>query len=191
MEDIIYYKCKCGKTHEILPNYAKYVVEYLDAAKKQDVKATVACPNKKELAIPIRKIYSDYLKEQAKEQAKKTTDMDIRHAQLTDEEVQNAALFDDARQNEDLQILVCYDNGGDSVDRYTIVMTESYEDDHGRMVHMCLNLSEDPTRYMGVSMWGECFLPVGKEMYLGWEVKFEDLPEDIQTHVKERMVENE
>jgi hypothetical protein len=67
MTSVIKYKCKCGKTHDIVPAYLKYVVEFLNVKKG----AQLGCPNNKAIVIPARKIYSNYLKQY--EQEKKQT----------------------------------------------------------------------------------------------------------------------
>jgi hypothetical protein len=59
-EQIINYKCKCGDSHELLPSYLKYVVQYMD----MENRATLNCPKDPSIEIPARKLYKDYLKSQ-------------------------------------------------------------------------------------------------------------------------------
>jgi hypothetical protein len=81
----------------------------------------------------------------------------------------------------------CYDNGGKSFDRYTVVFT-------GRYTHKTnhsfwyLGMSTNPFHPQGYGQHGESnFMPIDRPKYshLGKKIKFENLPEDCQKCVKE------
>ena len=85
-----------------------------------------------------------------------------------------------------MEIIGIYDNNGESLDRYTVVFDEEVMVPSKGKLNMGLALSEDSTHpQKGVSMFVEC-LP-GE--HLGNEIRFEELPEDIQLHVWERIKE--
>lgn len=77
--------------------------------------------------------------------------------------------------------LVIYDNGGETVDRYTVVFTD-WKDEAGWFD--CLGISDNPTHpQYGFSQWGTAELGphLGKRITLG------ELPKEIQEHIKERL----
>jgi hypothetical protein len=76
-----------------------------------------------------------------------------------------------------MQIHKIYDNGGKTIDRYTI-LTEPYY--FGKS---CMALGVDSVGGRGFSQWGEAF----DGPHLGKEITFEDLPEETQAHVIERL----
>lgn len=80
-----------------------------------------------------------------------------------------------------MKIYKVFDNGGATVDRYTVVFTEFVG--HYRK---CLSLSAYPDWPLGVSMWGECI----PGEHLGEEIQLEDLPERLREHVLERIEED-
>lgn len=73
-----------------------------------------------------------------------------------------------------------YDNGGQTVDRYTIILSEG----------VCLSLSDIPDDIgdtddpQGFSQYSQCT----EGEHLGKKIRFEDLPENVQKHVKARLV---
>ena len=80
-----------------------------------------------------------------------------------------------------MKILACYDNGGKTFDRYTIVFdeTEKYHAS-GNVFNACLAIGNDPR---GFSQWSTC--QMGR--HLGKKLKFEELPENVQKHVIARI----
>lgn len=80
-----------------------------------------------------------------------------------------------------MKIIAIYDNGGETMDRYTIVFNTYHN--WQETLRECLALSNDPNSPQGFSQWSSC--QVGK--HLGKKLKFEQLPEHIQKHVEMRM----
>ena len=79
------------------------------------------------------------------------------------------------------QITKIYDNEGKTLDRYTI-LTEPFFIT-GKSCE-CLGLSNNPTHPThGFSQWGDCF--AGE--HLGKEIEFDNLPDDVQEHIIERL----
>jgi hypothetical protein len=81
----------------------------------------------------------------------------------------------------------CYDNGGETADRYTVLYTGRYRHlTAGEYWHRCM--SDHPMHPQGVGMlgfdrnyidnrsWGQR----GGYKHLGKPIKFEDLPPDVQ-----------
>ena len=78
-------------------------------------------------------------------------------------------------------VLACYDNGGRTVDRYSVLFGGSLWDSRmGRNVYV-LCMSGAPTHPQGVSMWSE--MPAYNRGALGKHVRWLDLPEHIRKHV--------
>jgi len=71
----------------------------------------------------------------------------------------------------------CYDDGGKSVDRYTVVYMDQPEG-HGH--YNCVGMSAAPFHPQGVGQ--HSIAKVGR--HLGKRIKFEDLPEDCQKMVR-------
>lgn len=78
-----------------------------------------------------------------------------------------------------LKVIAVYDNGGESLDRYTIVTNERYKS------------RTNPNRYMysaissshyggGVFMWTECL----RGRHLGKKIQLSDLSEELQSKIK-------
>lgn len=78
-----------------------------------------------------------------------------------------------------LKVIAVYDNGGESLDRYTIVTNERYKS------------RVNPNRYMynaissshyggGVFMWTECL----RGRHLGKKIQLTDLSEELQNKIK-------
>lgn len=80
-----------------------------------------------------------------------------------------------------MKIIAIYDNGGETMDRYTIVFNTYH--DHRKTLRECLALSSNPSDPQGFSQWSSC--QIGK--HLGKKLKFEQLPELIQKHVQARI----
>lgn len=77
-----------------------------------------------------------------------------------------------------LKMIAVFDNGGASIDRYTIV-TNDKECGYYR----CLCVSDNPDWPQGVSQWGLCAIDHSD----GGQIDFADLPENVQKHVLGRM----
>lgn len=75
----------------------------------------------------------------------------------------------------------CYDNGGASIDRYTVVFTGRYKQNTGG-VFWFLGMSSNPFSPQGFGQHGESEDQIDTPSYghLGKKIKFEDLPEDCQ-----------
>lgn len=73
------------------------------------------------------------------------------------------------------KILAIYDNGGDTLDRYTVVydnewhIKTGYEEDK---LYECLSMSDNPTHPQGIGQHSSC----QDGDHLGKKIKFEDLP---------------
>ena len=89
----------------------------------------------------------------------------------------------------------CYDNGGESADRYTVAYTRRSNkiDERGYdRTYDFRAMSEHPFHPQGVGMWGETRhypvdaprgawpTKVGGSCHLGTRIPFTDLPEDCQ-----------
>ncbi len=74
-----------------------------------------------------------------------------------------------------------YDNGGISIDRYTVALAEPDAITPG--CHDCLSLSDNPDHPQGFSQWIVC--PLGG--HLGQKIRFSDLPINVQAHVWKRL----
>jgi len=77
-------------------------------------------------------------------------------------------------------IVGIYDNGGRSVDRYTVVAS-----DRQGALNVCLSMSAQPDRADGFSQWGECDLSTVERT--GKRVDFYSLPDRVQKHITKRM----
>ncbi len=77
-----------------------------------------------------------------------------------------------------MKITAIYDNGGETIDRYTIVFNEAW----GSLT-MCLGLSDNPDHPQGFSQFNGC----QDGPHLGKQIHFEDLSENIQMHIHERI----
>jgi hypothetical protein len=87
-------------------------------------------------------------------------------------------------------VIACYDNGGRTADRYTVVFGGSlWDTGYARAnwqagldprLTQSLSMSENPTHPQGVSMWSQCLrAPPGPARKVNWL----DLPEHIRAHV--------
>ena len=82
----------------------------------------------------------------------------------------------------ELTNLVCYDNGGETFDRYTVLVTppedrDPYYHDSGLWEGLGLSLNCDWIQ--GYSQW--CDTVPGD--HLGKRINFSDLPENVQAHI--------
>lgn len=84
---------------------------------------------------------------------------------------------------------LCYDNGVETADRYTIFPRGrgwgAFIDNKGRRVRFALALSDDPSHPLGVSQWGECW----PGRHLGRRIAWGDMPENVRRHVTARINE--
>ncbi len=84
----------------------------------------------------------------------------------------------------------CYDNGGETADRYTCVFTGNYTHKTARE-HWYLGMSGDPFHPLGIGSHGSSHTQIDKPSYshLGKKVKFETLPEKVQQCIKQTYVD--
>ncbi len=75
----------------------------------------------------------------------------------------------------------CYDNEGETADRYTVVFTGNYTYKTGRQ-HWYLGMSGNPFHPLGIGQHGESNTQIDYPSYshLGKKIKFQDLPEKCQ-----------
>lgn len=76
----------------------------------------------------------------------------------------------------------CYDNGGESYDRYTICYTRKVD---GRYVYV--GASAEPFHPQGFGQHGDSPAPIDRPAYrhLGKRVTFDSLPPDVQKLVRQ------
>ena len=85
-------------------------------------------------------------------------------------------------------VLACYDNGGKTCDRYTVLFgAPIWTPKYGRTVPF-LGMSGAPTHPQGFSQWGE--MPSDNRAACGKHVRWLDLPEHIREHVISRATES-
>lgn len=77
----------------------------------------------------------------------------------------------------------CYDNGGKTMDRYTVIYMDQPEYKH--KTYACVGMSEHPFHPQGFGQ--HLTAMVGR--HLGKRIKFEELPEDCQKLVKRDLQE--
>lgn len=80
----------------------------------------------------------------------------------------------------------CYDNGGETADRYTVVFTGHYKQTPlDQFLH--IGMSENPFHPMGVGCHGASDTQIDRPAYshLGRKIKFNDLPEDCKKCILE------
>jgi len=80
-------------------------------------------------------------------------------------------------------ILNVYDSGDKTIDRYTVVLKKDNPHDQ---YNMALGLSAKPSHPQGFSQFTEA----SDGDHLGKNIKFHDLPVNVQKHVIERLSEN-
>jgi hypothetical protein len=80
-----------------------------------------------------------------------------------------------------IEIKSIWDNGGETVDRYTVVVDSLHTGRAG--LFDALGLSSNPTSPQGFSQW-TC---AQEGEHLGKKVDFDDLPGHIQEHIIERL----
>ena len=81
-------------------------------------------------------------------------------------------------------VLACYDNGGKTADRYTVIFgAPIWSASMGRDVPY-LGMSEAPEHPQGFSQWGE--MPSANRAACGRHIAWNDLPVHIRLHVKAR-----
>ena len=91
-----------------------------------------------------------------------------------------AAIF----PNDSPRYVRCYDNGGESLDRYTVVFTGNYtHKTGGEFQHLGMNSQP----FHGIGMHGSSKDQIDKPTYshLGKKIKFQDLPSECQKCVNQ------
>lgn len=80
----------------------------------------------------------------------------------------------------------CYDNNGETADRYTVVFTGNYASKTKRQ-RWYLGMSASPFHPQGFGQHGESSNQIDYPSYkhLGKKIKFEDLPKDCQQCVNQ------
>jgi hypothetical protein len=76
----------------------------------------------------------------------------------------------------------CYDNGGETADRYTVVYTGRYRKDLRRDEFQYVGMSAEPFHPQGVGMHGSSPEQIDRprSSHLGRRISFEKLPEDCR-----------
>lgn len=84
----------------------------------------------------------------------------------------------------------CYDNNGETQDRYTCVFTGNYTHKTSRE-HWYLGMSADPFHPLGIGIHESSKTQIDTPAYshLGKKVKFEDLPDKVQQCIKQTYVD--
>ncbi len=92
------------------------------------------------------------------------------------------------------KVIAVYDNGGVTVDRYTVVFNQESVDHIDIVVHSCLNLSEHQSHPNGVSCWGDFHADIlaldndeTVRIGIGERKDFIELPYEVQKHVRLRV----
>ena len=88
----------------------------------------------------------------------------------------------------DYDIIAIFDNGGKSIDRYTIVFATSLNADEGYDYHDMLALGDDVTSPQGFSQWCEgTYHLAGDNSHLGKQIDWSILPESHREHIKQKI----
>lgn len=96
-----------------------------------------------------------------------------------------------------MKVVAIYDNGGKTIDRYTVITDEPEDMANLNDMFMELGMSDDPTYPTGFSQWGGVTRSADRYNYdneqwrtrcdLGRLIRFESLPEHLQKHIAYRM----
>jgi hypothetical protein len=78
-----------------------------------------------------------------------------------------------------IKVLGVYDNGGKTLDRYTVVYDIVEGTELGRKLYSCLGMNAAPFHPQGIGMHGTAI----RGRHLGKKIKLTDLPEDCQKAV--------
>lgn len=81
-----------------------------------------------------------------------------------------------------IKITAIYDNGGKTIDRYTVVTNDRWN--NGSRV-AALGLSSNPGDYNGFSQWTGAI----EGVHLGNKITFESLDGKVQVHIAKRVFE--
>ena len=82
-----------------------------------------------------------------------------------------------------IDLIRCYDNGGMSMDRFTVIFLNTNKKVSEKAVNYdCLCMSENPNSPVGVCIHGTAQLP---NPAVGMQIEFTDLPFDCQLKVRE------
>lgn len=80
----------------------------------------------------------------------------------------------------------CFDNGGETIDRYTVVYLDNPE--QGQYMFACVGMSENPFSPQGFGQHSTAmFDPEDDFSHLGKEIQFSDLPSDCQKLVLQNL----
>ena len=87
-----------------------------------------------------------------------------------------------------MKVKAVYDNGGASIDRYTIVYNgkAGKHSVYGSQLWECVGSSMNPTHPQGFFQHGDCTIG----MHLGKKIKFEELPEEVRKCVERDLAED-
>lgn len=101
-------------------------------------------------------------------------------------------------QDAPADVIACYDNGGKTADRYTVLFggkfwTPGFAEHWWKVCReprmlQHLGMSAYPSDPQGVSMWGEDAM---RGPHLGRKVRWLDLPENIRKHTVARMTQGD
>ena len=87
-----------------------------------------------------------------------------------------------------MQIYKIYDNNGKTWDRYTVLTEpDPLKPTLGKPSYDALGLSDNCDEPGGFGQWSEAF----DGDHLGKEISFDDLPENVQDHIAERLKDEE
>lgn len=80
-----------------------------------------------------------------------------------------------------IKVIAVYDNGGETLYRYTIVVNQRRRERIGyKWFYDCISASENG---LGVFIWDECI----RGRHLGKKIKLEDLSEDLQKMIQNNL----
>lgn len=90
-----------------------------------------------------------------------------------------------------MDILRIFDNQGETIDRYTAILDDSYIHHITKEVYYTsISMSHNPDSPLGVSQYGDCIFDStinGENYHLGNEILFTELPKNIQEHLLKRI----
>lgn len=81
------------------------------------------------------------------------------------------------------KILAVYDNGGKTMDRYSVYTDDVDHIQYGKKLYMVLGMSNNPNSPQGFSQWSSGTLGA----HNGKKIAFSSLPKHIQQHVRSRL----
>jgi hypothetical protein len=78
-----------------------------------------------------------------------------------------------------MKVIGVYDNGGKTLDRYTVVYDYVEQVKYGKKLYACLGMSERPFHPLGFGQHSSAM----RGRHLGKKINLTDLPEDCQKAV--------